>query len=140
MDDAVAYAVGRAFVTLLKVDTVVVGRDMRLSSPPMFDALTQGLIDGGADVVDIGMVSTDQYYYACATLDLAGVMVTASHNPPEYGGFKMVKRMPYILSGDMVQELRNIIETDGFAQPIRPGKMVEKVRDIDPSDPYRRLY
>ena len=131
LDDAVAYAVGRAFVTLLRVNEVAVGRDMRLSSPPMFDALTQGLIDAGADVFNIGMVSTDQYYYACATLDLAGVMVTASHNPPEYGGFKMVKRMPYILSGDMVQELRDIIETDGFMQPIRRGKMVEKIGDID---------
>ena len=133
LDDAVAYAVGRAFVTLLKVDQVVLGRDMRLSSPPMFDALTQGLIHGGADVLDISMVSTDQFYYACATLNLAGVMVTASHNPPEYGGFKMVKRMPHTLSGDMLQELCNIIETDAFAQPIRPGKMVEKVRGIDPS-------
>ena len=133
LDDAVAYAVVRAFVTLLKVDTVVVGRDMRLSSLPMLDALTHGLIDSGADVLDIGMVSTDQYYYACATLDLAGIMVTASHNPPEYGGFKMVKRLPQIVSGDMVQELRNIIETDAFAQPVRTGKIVQKVRDIDPS-------
>ena len=133
LDDAVAYAIGRAFVTLLRVDEVVVGRDMRLSSPPMLHALTQGLIDGGADVLNIGMVSTDQYYYACASLELAGIMVTASHNPPEYGGFKMVKRMPHILSGGMVQELRNIIETDAFAQPVRTGKMVEKVQNIDPS-------
>ena len=134
LDDAVAYAVGRAFVTLLERGmTVVVGRDMRLSSPPMFYALTQGLIHGGADVLDIGMVSTDQYYYACATLDLAGIMVTASHNPPQYGGLKMVKRMPHIVSGDMVQDLRDIIETDAFAQPVRTGTMVEKVRDIDPS-------
>ena len=131
LDDAVAYAVGRAFVTLLKVDKVVLGRDMRLSSPPMFDALTQGLIHGGADVLDIGMVSTDQYYYACATLEQAGIMVTASHNPPEYGGFKMVKRMPQVLSGDMVQDLRNIIEADAFAQPIRRGKMTEKPQDFD---------
>ena len=131
LDDAVAYAIGRAFVTLLKVDTVVVGRDMRLSSPPMFDALTQGLMEGGADVLNIGMVSTDQYYYACATLSQAGIMVTASHNPPKYGGFKMVKQMPEILGGDMVQDLRCIVETEAFAQPIRPGKMVEKVRDID---------
>ena len=131
LDDAVAYAVGRAFVTLLKVDKVVVGRDMRLSSPPMFHALAQGLIEGGADVLDIGMVSTDQYYYACATLEQAGIMVTASHNPPEYGGFKMVKRMPHILSGDMVQDLCNIIETDAFAQPIRRGKMTEKPQDFD---------
>ena len=131
LDDAVAYAVGRAFVTLLKVDEVVLGRDMRLSSPPMFDALARGLIHAGADVLDIGMVSTDQYYYACATLEQAGIMVTASHNPPEYGGFKMVKRMPYILSGDMVQDLRDIIETDAFAQPIRRGTMTEKPQDFD---------
>ena len=126
LDDAVAYAVGRAFVTLLKVDTVVVGRDMRLSSPPMFDAVTQGLMDSGADVLNIGMVSTDQYYYACATLDQAGIMLTASHNPPEYGGFKMVKRMPELLSDDMVQELRNIIETDAYVQPIRTGRITEQ--------------
>ena len=131
LDDAVAYAVGRAFVTLLEVDKVVLGRDMRLSSPPMFDALAQGLIHGGADVLDIGMVSTDQYYYACATLEQAGIMVTASHNPPEYGGFKMVKRMPQVLSGDMVQDLRNIIEADAFAQPIRCGQMTEKPQDFD---------
>ena len=130
LDDAVTYAVGRAFVTLLEVDAVVVGRDMRLSSPPMFDALTQGLMDGGADVIDIGMVSTDQYYYACATLNQPGVMVTASHNPPEYGGLKMVKRIPHILSGDMVQELRHIVETDTFTQPIRRGKTTQ-VPDLD---------
>ena len=131
LDETVAYAIGRAFVTLLKVNEVVVGRDMRLCSPPMFDALTQGLVDAGADVVNIGMVSTDQYYYACATLGLAGIMVTASHNPPEYGGFKMVKQMPQILSGDVIHELRNIVETDAFAQPSRRGKITEQVRDID---------
>jgi phosphomannomutase len=128
LSDAVAYAVGRAFVTLLKVDAVVIGRDMRLSSPPLFRALTQGLMDGGADVLDIGVVSTDQYYYACATLDHAGIMVTASHNPPQYGGFKMVERMPQILSGDAVQELRHIVETDAFVGPTRTGKMTEGTR------------
>ncbi len=132
LNDAVAYTVGRAFVTLLKVNKVVVGRDMRLSSPPMFDALTQGLMDGGADVLNIGMVSTDQYYYACATLDQAGIMITASHNPPQYSGFKMVKRMPQILSADEgIQDLRRIIETDTFAQPIRLGKITEKTQDFD---------
>ncbi len=130
LDDAVAYAIGRAFVTLLKVNKVVVGRDIRLSSPPMFHALTQGLMDAGADVLNIGMVSTDQYYYACATLNQAGIMVTASHNPPEYGGFKMVKQMPEILGGDMVQDLRNIVETEDFARLNRHGKMIERAREI----------
>ena len=67
----------------------------------------RGLVDQGADVIDIGMVSTDQYYYACATLDCSGAMVTASHNPPEYCGFKMVRQMPYLLSGESgIQDLR----------------------------------
>ena len=69
---------------------------MRLSSPAIKEHLVRGLVDQGADVIDIGMVGTDQYYYACATLDRAGVMVTASHNPPEYCGFKMVRQMPYL--------------------------------------------
>ena len=64
LDEKVAHAIGRAFVTFLKVDCVVVGRDMRLSSPSMFEAVTRGLLEQGADVVNIGMVSTDQYYYA----------------------------------------------------------------------------
>ncbi len=131
LDETVAYAVGRAFVTLLKVDMIVVGRDMRLSSPHLFRALTQGLMDGGADVLDIGAVSTDQYYYACATLDHAGVMITASHNPAEYGGFKMVERIPQILSGDAVQDLRRIVETDAFAGPARRGKMVQQSKHSD---------
>ncbi|MCK6624110.1 MAG: phosphomannomutase/phosphoglucomutase [Anaerolineae bacterium] len=126
LNEEAGYAIGRAFATFLKVDTVIVGRDMRLSGPAMFDAVTRGLMDQGADVVNIGMVSTDQYYYACATLNQAGMMVTASHNPAQYSGFKMVKKMPYLLSGDEgIQDLRRIIETDAFASPTRQGRMTE---------------
>ena len=78
LTEAVAYAVGRAFVSFLTCAEVVVGRDMRLSSPAIKENLLNGLTDQGADVVDIGMVGTDQYYYACATLGLPGLMVTAS--------------------------------------------------------------
>ena len=126
LNEEAGYAIGRAFVTFLKVDKVIVGRDMRLSSPNMFDAVTRGLMDQGADVVNIGMVSTDQYYYACATLGQAGIMVTASHNPAQYSGFKMVKKMPQLLSGDSgIQDLRRIVETDDFAEPTRKGRMTE---------------
>ncbi len=127
LNEEAGYAIGRAFVAFLKVDTVVVGRDMRLSGPQMFDAVTRGLMDQGADVINIGMVSTDQYYYACATLDQAGIMVTASHNPAQYSGLKMVKKMPQLLSGDAgIQDLRRIVESDDFPEPTRQGTMSEK--------------
>lgn len=122
LNEAIAYAIGRAFVTLLEVDTVIVGRDMRLSGPQIFTAVTEGLTDQGADVIDIGMVSTDQYYYACATLNHAGMMVTASHNPAQYNGFKMVRHMPYLLSGDEgIQDLRRLVEQESFPLPRRQG-------------------
>jgi len=126
LNEEVGYAIGRAFATFLKVDKVIVGRDMRLSSPAMFDAVTRGLMKQGADVINIGMVSTDQYYYACAQLGHAGMMVTASHNPAQYSGFKMVKKMPQLLSGDAgIQDLRRIVENDDFAAPTRQGAMSE---------------
>jgi len=132
LNEEAAYAIGRAFATFLKVDTVIVGRDMRLSGPQVFDAVTRGLMDQGADVINIGMVSTDQYYFACAILDQAGMMVTASHNPAQYNGFKMVKKMPYLLSGEEgIQDLRRIIEADAFAQPTRQGKMTEQDLSAD---------
>jgi phosphomannomutase len=127
LNEEAGYAIGRAFVTFLQVETVVVGRDMRLSSPQMFDAVSRGLMDQGADVISIGMVSTDQYYYACATLGHAGIMVTASHNPAQYSGFKMVRKMPQLLSGDSgIQDLRRIVENDDFATPTRQGHMTEQ--------------
>ncbi|MFA6108345.1 MAG: phosphomannomutase/phosphoglucomutase [Candidatus Latescibacterota bacterium] len=130
LDERVAHALGRAFVTLLRPAEVVVGRDMRLASPPLREALVRGLTEQGADVVDLGMVSTDQYYYACATLERPGLMVTASHNPPEYCGFKMVRRMPYLLSGsEGIQELRALVEEEAFAPlPARPGRV--EARDL----------
>ena len=127
LDEAVAGALGRAFVTHLQADRVVVGRDMRLSGPSLSAALVQGLTEQGADVVDLGMVSTDQYYYACATLGAAGMMVTASHNPPQYNGFKMVRKMPYLLSGDEgIQDLRQLVEAGSFPAPGPTGSVIQK--------------
>jgi len=126
LNEQAAYAIGRAFVTFLKVDNVLVGRDMRTSGPRLFDAVTRGIMDQGADVVNIGMVSTDQYYFACGQLKLPGMMVTASHNPKDYNGFKMVRRMPYLLSGDEgIQDLRRIVEADAYAPATRKGSMSE---------------
>jgi len=124
LNEDIAYLIGRAFASFLEVDSVVVGRDMRLSGPQVFEAATRGLTDQGADVVDIGMVSTDQFYFACATLNQAGIMVTASHNPAQYNGFKMVRHMPYLLSGDQgIQDIRRLVESERFATPTRKGSI-----------------
>jgi phosphomannomutase len=129
LDEDVARAVGRAFATFLQAEQVVVGRDMRLSSPAVFASVVDGLTAQGAGVIDVGMVSTDQYYFACAELGHPGMMVTASHNPPQYNGFKMVRRMPYLLSGDEgIQDLRRIVESDAFAPP---AKTRGQVRALD---------
>ena len=127
LNEEIAYSIGRAYVSFLKVGKVVVGRDMRLSSPQMSEALVCGLMNQGADVINIGMVSTDQYYHACATLGLPGIVVTASHNPAQYSGFKMVKKMPQLLSGDEgIQDLRRIMASEQFPKPTRRGRMTRE--------------
>src|SRR5262245_41248334 len=97
----IAREIGRALVATLKPDTVVVGRDMRVSSPVLAAALIEGIRDAGADVVDVGMVSTDALYFAVGKYGYpAGVMVTASHNPPQYNGLKIAREEARALSLD----------------------------------------
>ncbi len=123
--DETAVVVGKGFAKVLSPKTVVVGRDARISSPALHANIIKGLTEVGVDVVDIGMVSTDMYYYACATKGLPGIMVTASHNPKEYNGFKMVRQIPYLLSGDEgIQDIRKAIESDALPPAsIKPGKI-----------------
>ncbi|MBP7768503.1 phosphomannomutase/phosphoglucomutase [Candidatus Woesebacteria bacterium] len=125
--DATAPAIAKGFAAVLKPTTVVVGRDARVSSPQLHAGVIAGLTSIGVNVIDVGMVSTDMYYYACAQKGLPGIMITASHNPAEYNGFKMVKKIPYLLSGDEgIQDIRTVIETDAFpADAATPGT-VEK--------------
>lgn len=113
--DETAVWVGKGFAKVLAPMTVIVGRDARVSSPSLHAGVIAGLTAVGVNVIDIGMVSTDMYYYACAEKKLPGIMITASHNPKEYNGFKMVKQIPYLLSGDEgIQDIRKVIETDAF--------------------------
>jgi phosphomannomutase len=93
LDEAGAYAIGRAYVEQFEPRGIAVGRDMRLASPTMAEALIEGAADAGANVVDVGMVGTEMIYFAVGELGLdGGVMVTASHNPGEYIGMKIVRR------------------------------------------------
>ncbi|MCH8004579.1 MAG: phosphomannomutase/phosphoglucomutase, partial [Nanoarchaeota archaeon] len=83
LTDEIAYKIGKAFVSFLKCKTVVVGYDMRLSSPALSRAFMDGVNEQGANAIDIGMVSTDGLYFASGLWKTPGVMFTASHNPPE---------------------------------------------------------
>jgi phosphomannomutase len=92
LDEGGAYAIGRAYVEQFELGRIAVGRDMRLSSPTMAEAVRNGAADAGADVLDIGMVGTEMLYFAVGELGLdGGIAVTASHNPKEYTGMKIVR-------------------------------------------------
>jgi phosphomannomutase len=92
LDEAGAYAIGRAYAEHFEPRRIAIGRDMRLSSPSMQMAVIEGAADGGADVLDVGLVGTEMVYYAVGKLGLdGGIMVTASHNPKEYTGMKIVR-------------------------------------------------
>lgn len=88
-----AYKIGRALVKYLNCKSIVIGHDVRKSSVEISDALAKGLNDMGCDVIDIGLCGTEMIYYATPELNAdGGVMITASHNPPEYNGLKFVKK------------------------------------------------
>src|SRR6187455_1215176 len=106
-----ARAIGAAFVAYLKAKRIAVGRDMRLSSPALAQAFIDGATAQGADVVDYGMIATDMLYFAVARDQHdGGVQVTASHNPKQYNGMKMVRREALPLSGDAgLSDIRDMI-------------------------------
>jgi phosphomannomutase len=101
LNDELAYDIGRVFVAELGVDSIAVGRDMRPSGEALFAALARGANDAGADVTDIGLVSTDALYFAVGQYDFSGgVMITASHNPAAYNGMKMTRDRAQAISLD----------------------------------------
>ncbi|MBL8086866.1 MAG: phosphomannomutase CpsG [Chthonomonas sp.] len=101
LNPEIAYKIGRAYAAEVKPKTVCVGYDIRLSGPELSRALTKGLNEGGSDVVDLGMVGTEMVYFATASYGYdGGVMITASHNPPQYNGMKMVRHESRPISGD----------------------------------------
>lgn len=131
MDTDVAYRIGRALVSFLDVDTVVVGRDMRVSGPQMQAALMEGITDQGANVIDIGLVSTDTLYFAVGKYEYpAGVMITASHNPAGYNGFKICREEAKALSMDSgIGDIRDMVVSGQFGEP-RGAKGTISQRDV----------
>jgi phosphomannomutase len=101
LDEEGAYAIGRGYAEVFEPRKIVVGRDMRVSGPAMAEAVAAGASDAGADVVDVGMVGTEMVYFAVGELGLdGGIAVTASHNPKEYTGMKIVRRNALPVGGD----------------------------------------
>jgi phosphomannomutase len=123
LNDDVAYRVGRGYAQFLHAKRVVVGRDIRLSSAALTDALCRGLTDSGVDVFDIGVCGTEGVYFA--TFDGGydgGIMVTASHNPADYNGMKFVRAESRPISGDNgLKEIRAFAERAEFPAPARRG-------------------
>jgi len=122
LDAEVYRRIGRAFVDYLGASKIAVGRDCRLSSPELAAALVAGARAQGASVTDIGVVSTDMLYYYVARHDLeGGAIVTASHNPKEWNGAKLVRRGALALSGDAgIKEIREWLVAGRYAEPAPP--------------------
>ncbi|WP_431988055.1 phosphomannomutase/phosphoglucomutase [Streptomyces parvulus] len=130
-DESLAELFGAAFVELTGASAVVVGHDMRPSSPGLSDAFARGAAARGADVTGIGLCSTDQLYYASGALDLPGAMFTASHNPARYNGIKLCRAGAAPVGQDTgLAEIRALVErwTDtGAPQPAaRPGTVTRR--------------
>jgi phosphomannomutase len=132
LDEEGAYAIGRAYVEHFKPKRIAVGHDMRLSSPAMSAATIRGAVDAGAQVFELGLVGTEMVYFAVGDLDLdGGIAVTASHNPKDYTGMKIVRRGALPVGGESgLLEIRDGA-IKGFGDPTAPGS-VEQV-DIWPA-------
>jgi phosphomannomutase len=129
INEEVTGEIGGAFVTYLGAKRIGVSRDMRLSSPTLAAAFIEGAVAQGCDVVDYGMMATDMLYFAVASEGLdGGAQITASHNPGEYNGVKMVRREALPLSGDAgIGEIRDMLVNGAIPpQAARPGGRIER--------------
>jgi len=127
LNEELAYKIGRAFVAFFKVKNVLVGRDVRLSSPELHKELIKGIREQGADVIDIGIADTNTFYYAVYNLKAdSGIMVTASHNPKEYNGFKFVRQKAIpVTEQSGILDIKNLVEKNKFEKQ-RKGKVKSK--------------
>ncbi len=137
LDEDIAYRIGRAFAVFSGAKKIVVARDMRTSSPSLFEALARGVTDQGADVVDLGMATTPQFYFCSGFYKFdAGIMVTASHNPGKYNGFKMTVKgtvpVGYETGIDKIEKMAN---ENKFPEPEKKGEITKK----EFMDDYKKL-
>ncbi len=130
LNDDLAYKVGRGLVAFLNARQVMIGRDMRLSSPSLAQAVIRGVVDQGAEAIELGMTSTDELYFAVGRYSAAaGMMITASHNPGNYNGLKMCREEAIPLSDETgVNAIRDMVVANNFPVPAHPG--THTTRDV----------
>ncbi len=134
LNEELAYKVGRAFTSFLKVDKAAVSQDMRDSSESLKKALVRGITDQGADVIDVeGLCSTPRHYFACWFLKTKGsIMVTASHNPGKYNGFKFTRQEAIPISGDTgIKDIERLVIKNRFKEPKKKGSIIKKDITLD---------
>jgi phosphomannomutase len=133
IDEEAYYRIAKAYIYLFKPKTMVVGMDARVSSPPLKASLIKGFLDAGVDVVDIGQITTDMLYYAVGASSeySGGVVVSASHNPKEYNGMKMVREKATAISSDTgLFDIRDALKANKDAEVTASKKGVCTERDI----------
>jgi phosphomannomutase len=125
LDEGIAYRIGRAYAEFLQPKTIVLGGDIRLTSEALKAALSDGIRDAGANVIDIGMVGTEEVYFATSYLNAdGGIEVTASHNPIDYNGMKPIREGSRPISSDTgLLDIKRLAEDDNFAavDPVARG-------------------
>ncbi|MCK5424717.1 MAG: phosphomannomutase CpsG [Emcibacter sp.] len=128
LDADIAYRIGRAFGEFLKPKTIVVGGDIRLTSEELKVAVSNGLLDSGVDVIDIGMTGTEEIYFATKYLGVdGGIEVTASHNPMDYNGMKLVRQEARPISGDTgLFDIQRLAENNDFSEVAERGRLTKK--------------
>ncbi len=125
LNEDIAYRIGRAYAAWLKPRNVVVGYDIRLTSESLCNSLTQGLLDSGVDVINIGQCGTEEIYFATSHLQTSGgIVVTASHNPKDYNGMKLVREDSRPISGDTgLNDIQALAEEGEFASSSHKGAL-----------------
>lgn len=128
MNEDDAYLIAQAYVQVFHPKTVALGKDVRESGPKLWVAAATGFIDAGVDVIDIGTVSTDMMYFATAYLGVdGGISITASHNPREYNGMKLVRKGAIPISGETgIQEIRVIAEKGKKIHSTKKGNITKQ--------------
>lgn len=133
IDGKIAKKIGKAFVNFVGCKNVVIGRDMRSSSDELEESLIEGILEQGVDVVTIGLCTTPMMYYTVAKFDYdAGIMITASHNPKEYNGFKMVREAAIPLTWEKgISQIRDMVKKNKFPKNEVKGSMQQRSEILD---------